>query len=154
VTVGGGAPAVPAPCDDDPAIPDSESVYRRLSDTGPSMIAVDLATHKRRPTSGAFKPDAEGVSIYRKSKLDAAALTHTDLVRGPQNVVVSLEVGEIRSVAHLAVRDDPWPADVDDPSHARNSAHALIVGWSGLSKNQRIERQRTLTRLPSLNIIV
>lgn len=146
--------ADPAPSEDDPRIPNDESVYRRLSDGGPSMIAVDLKTQERRPTSGAFKPDDDGVSVYRKSKLAAAALTAADLVRAAQNVVVSLDVGEIRSLAQLGVHDDAWPGDVDDPEHPRNGAHALIVGWNGLGKNQRIERQRALTRLPSLRFVI
>ena len=51
---------------DDPDIPDSDALYRRLSDSGPSMVAVDLETGERRPTSGAFKPDDDGVSVFRR----------------------------------------------------------------------------------------
>ncbi len=118
------------------------------------MIAVDIKTQERRPTSGAFKPDSDGVSVYRKSKLEAAGLTAAHLVRVPQNVVVSLSVGEIRIRAALGIRDDAWPADTDVPTHPRNGAHALIVGWQGLSKSQRRERQQALTRLPSLTFVV
>jgi hypothetical protein len=118
------------------------------------MIAVDLKTQERRPTSGAFKPDSDGVSVYRKSKLDAAGLTANDLVRAPQNMVISLGVGEVRTLAQLGVRDDAWPEEIADPSHPRNAAHALIVGWNGLSKAQRLERQRSLTQLPSLRFVV
>jgi len=146
--------AAPASFDDDPAIPNRESVYRRLSNTGPSMLVLDLQTQQRRPSSGAFKPDIDGVSVYRKSKLESAALTSADLVRLPQNVVISLGVEEIRTLAKLGVRDDPWPADSDDPNHPRNGAHALIVGWHGLSKSQRLERQQVLARLPSLTFVV
>lgn len=138
---------------DDPEIPDNESVSRRLSDGGPSMVAVDLLNQQRRPTSGAFKPDDDGVSVYRKSKLEAARITAADLVRVPQNIVVSLDVGDIRSL-ELGVRDDAWPADVDDRDHPRNGAHALIVGWNGLGKNERIRRQQALTRVPSLRLVV
>lgn len=144
---------MPESSGDDPGISDNESVYRRLSDNSPSMIAVDLKTQERRPTSGAFMPDADGVSVYRKSILESAHLTAADLKRAPQNLVVSLGVDEIRTVARLGVRDDAWPVDTDDPSHPRNGAHALIVGWQGLGKNQRRERQRTLARLPSLRFV-
>jgi hypothetical protein len=33
------------------------------------MLAVDVVTGERRPTSGAFKPDADRVSVYRQSLL-------------------------------------------------------------------------------------
>lgn len=153
MTTAEGSAVVPS-TDDDPAVPDGESIYRRLSDSGPSMIAIDLKTQERRPTSGAFKPDGDGVSVYRKSKLDAAGFTANDLVRAPHNVVVGLSVGEVRTLAQLGVRDDAWPRDVADHAHPRNGAHALIVGWSGLSKSQRLERQKALTRLPSLQFVV
>lgn len=144
---------VPDLSGDDPAIPGAETVYRRLSDSGPSMIAVDAITQDRRPTSGAFKPDGDGVSVYRETKLRAAGLAAVDLVREPQNVVVGLVVREVRSL-HLGVRDDEWPSDVDDPRHPRNGAHAVIVGWQSLSTNERRERQRALSRLPSLQFVV
>ncbi len=148
--IGGAAPAA----GDDPAIADADSVYRRLSDSRPPMLVIDFVTHERRPSSAAFRVDSDGVSVYRRSKLDAAGLTAADLVRLPQNVVVSLVVGEIRSLAKLGIRDDPWPPDSDDPGHPRNGAHALIVGWNGLSRSQRRERQKTLARLPSLSLVV
>lgn len=34
---------------DDPDIANSDALYRRLSDSGPSMVAVDLETGERRP---------------------------------------------------------------------------------------------------------
>lgn len=138
---------------DDPAIEDHDSVLRRLSDAGPSMVAVDVITGERRPTSGAFAPDADGVSVYRESRLRAIGMTAADLVKSPQNLVVALGIGEIRSLAQLGVRDDPWPADIVDAEHPRNAAHALITGWAGLSRSERRERQRTLTRLPSLRFL-
>ena len=130
-------------------IPDDDSVYRRLSDSGPSMITTDAATCQRRPTSGAFKPDEGGVSVYRESRLHAAGLTAADLVRAPQNRVVGLGVGDVRSVSPLDVHDDPWPAGIAEPEHPRNAAHALITGWDGLTRNERRDRQVALTRLPS-----
>lgn len=113
------------------------------------MIAVDTLTGQRRPSSGAFKPDLDGVSVYRESKLRSAGLVVSDLVTAPQNVVVGLPVGEIRSVTPLGTRDD----EIDPPQHPRDRAHALIVGWRGLSKSQRRERQGALARLPSLEFI-
>ncbi len=138
---------------DDPAIPNDDSVLRRLSDSGPSMLTFDLATGERRPSSGAFKPDDDGVSVYRESKLSERSLGPGDLVRSPHNLVIGLGIGEVRAVATLGVRDDPWPSDIDDPQHPRNAAHALIVGWSGLTRSQRRERQRSLVTLPSLRFV-
>jgi len=137
----------------DPAIVDDDAVLRRLSDSGPSMLRIDLATGERRPTSGAFQPDEDGVSVYRESRLHEQDLTAADLVKAPQNLVVSLGVGEIRAVANLGVRDDPWPSDVDQADHPRNAAHALITGWAALSRNERRERQRALATLPSLQFV-
>jgi hypothetical protein len=66
-------------------------------------------------------------------------------------VVVRIGVADVRSIDPLDVRDDPWPQDIPESQHPRNAAHALIVGWAGLSK--KIERQRALTRLPSLEFV-
>ncbi len=137
---------------DDPAIPDSDTLYRRLSDAGPSMVAVDLETGERRPTSGAFKPDEDGVSVYRRGLLDAAGLGPDDVVRNPWNLVVSVDVGDIRSI-RLGACDDPWPADIDEPEHARNAAHALITGLERLAKNERRRRQKDLVLLPSITFV-
>ena len=134
-------------------IPDSEVCCRRLSDAGQAMMATDSVTGTQRPSSGAFMPDGDGVSVYRETLLRQAGLTPADLVRGAGNLVVGLPVGEIREIARLEVADDPWPADADDPEHPRNGAHALIVGWAGLSKNERIRRQRALSRLPGLSYL-
>ncbi len=134
-------------------IPDDDSVYRRLSDSSPNMVSEDSLTGERRPSSGAFMPDDDGVSVYRESKLQEAGLGAADVVRSPLNLVVSIEVGDVRSVPPLGVWDDPWPQGIDEPEHPRNAAHALIVGWEGLSRNQSRERQRALTKLPSLRFI-
>ena len=143
----------PATEGDDPAIPDEESLLRRLSDAGPNMVAVDPLTGARRPSSGAFKPDPD-ISVYRSSVLAAHDLDARALLKAPQNLVVSIDVADVRHHASLGVCDDPWPQDVDDPNHPRNAAHALIVGWAGLTKSQRRERQRALTTAPSLRFVV
>jgi len=117
------------------------------------MIWVDSLSGERRPTSGAFQPDSDGVSVYRMSILRASGLTATDLVNDRQNLVVGLPLGEVRSIAGLGVVDDPWPTDAYEPSHPRNAAHALIVGWQGLSKNERRRRQRALAMLPGLSFL-
>ena len=138
---------------DDPSIDDDDRLYRRLSDNGPNMIAVDVLTGDRRPTSGAFKPDDDGVSVYRESLLQQASLSAADVVRAPQNLVVALPVGAVRSIRPLGVRDDPWPTRIPDEDHPRNAAHALINGWDGLSTSERRRRQKALAELPSLEFI-
>ncbi|MDA8281348.1 MAG: hypothetical protein M0Z63_13195 [Actinomycetota bacterium] len=138
---------------DDPAIADDDRLYRRLSDNGPNMIAVDVLTGALRPSSGAFKPDDDGVSVYRESLLQRDSLTPADVVRAPQNLVVALRVGAVRSIRPLGVRDDPWPAGIPDEDHPRNAAHALIKGWDGLTTSERRRRQKALAELPSLEFI-
>jgi len=138
---------------DDPAIADDDRLYRRLSDSSPNMIAVDVLTGARRPSSGAFKPDDDGVSVYRESLLQRDSLEAVDVVRAPQNLVVALPVGAVRSIRPLGVRDDPWPTGIPDEDHPRNAAHALIKGWNGLSTGERRRRQRALAALPSIEFI-
>ncbi len=137
---------------DDPDIPDTDALFRRLSDSGPSMVAVDLETGERRPTSGAFKPDDDGVSVFRRGLLHAAGLGPDDVIKNPWNLVVSVDVGDIRSIG-LGARDDPWPSDIDEPEHPRNAAHALIVGLERLSRGQRRRRQQVLVALPSVTFV-
>jgi hypothetical protein len=138
---------------DDPAIADDDRLYRRLSDSSPNMIAVDVLTGARRPSSGAFKPDDDGVSVYRESLLQRDSLEAVDVVRAPQNLVVALPVGAVRSIRPLGVRDDPWPTGIPNEDHPRNAAHALIKGWNGLSTGERRRRQRALAALPSIEFI-
>jgi hypothetical protein len=113
------------------------------------MVAVDQATGERRPTSGAFKPDDDGVSVYQQSVLRAHGLGPADLVRSSLNLVVEVLAGDLRTI-DLDVRPDPWPGDTDDPGHPRNAAHALIVGMERLGKKARLNKQRALVRLASI----
>lgn len=117
------------------------------------MVTVDSLTGTRRPSSGSFKPDHDGVSVYRKRRLQEAGLSAADVVKAPINLVASLLIGEIRSLPPLGVRDDPWPLGIDDPTHPRNAAHALIVGWTGMGVSDRRRLQKSLVSLPSLRFI-
>jgi hypothetical protein len=136
-------------------VPDDDAVDRRLSDSGPAMVFVDPLTGDRRPSTGAFriKPDEDGVSVKCEQLLTAAGLTAADIVVARLNLVVSLAVTDVRAISPLDVRDDRWPPDVPDPTHPRNGAHALIVGWHGLGKNARRERQLKLVNAPSLTFV-
>ena len=136
------------------AIADSEEVLRRLFDQSPDwVVVVDVVTGERQPSSGAFKPDDDGVSVYRHSVLLAHSRSAVDVKMAPQNLVVGLTVDDVRHI-DLDVHDDPWPAGVPDPTHVRNAAHALIVGWEGLGKSARRKRQRALRAAPSLRFVV
>lgn len=120
---------------DDPNIAESDSLYRRIAHSGPgNLVAVDEVTGERRPSSGAFKSDDDGLSTYLRSILTASGLGPEDLVRAPQNAVVEFAVNVPRSLA-LGVVGDPWPTGTDDDAHPRNAAHTLVTGMQGLSKS-------------------
>ncbi len=140
---------------DPTSIPDDDRVLRRLSDDRPSMVYVDPLTNQRRPSSGSFavKKDEDGLSVYREQVLSQNGLTAAAVVTSPTNLVVALEVHDIRSIRPLNVRDDPWPTDIPDTTHPRNAAHALITGWQGLSRSERKERQNALVNAPSLRFV-
>lgn len=131
------------------AVTDDESIYRRLSSSGPSMICIDSLTGEERPTSGSFMPDDDGVSVYRLVTLEALGLTWRDVVKTRWNRVVELEVSGVRAITPLDVLSDSWPHGVDEPAHPRNAAHALITGWAGLSKNERHRRAQGLAQIAS-----
>lgn len=138
---------------DDPAIPDGEILYRRLPNGTPDMVSVDQLTGARRPSTAAFKPDADGISVYRHAVLTHGGLGPNALVRSPLNLVVAIDVGDVRSIG-LGVHDDPWPRDIPEEDHPRNAAHALITGFTGLSQRARRDRQRQLVTLPSLRFVI
>jgi hypothetical protein len=137
---------------DDPGIPDTETVYRWLSKQA-GFVVQDRVTGERRVSSGAFAPDDDGLSVYRHLLLEREGLTPVEgLARDTGNVIVSLNVGELRSL-ELGIHDDLNPPGVRDPEHPRHKAHALVVGWEGMTRGKRIKRQRELSRLPSVTII-
>lgn len=132
-------------------IPDEEVLYRRLSDDSPNMVTIDKATGLRRPSSGAFKPDEDGISVFRDSVLRKRELSAEVLAdRSLGQLIASIRVGQVRQ-GDMGVRDDPWPPGVPDPSHPKWEAHALIVGFEQLSKNDRIRKQRLLASQATLH---
>jgi hypothetical protein len=137
---------------DDESIPNTEVLYRRLADPGGSMVAIDQVTGIRRPSSGSFKPDADGVSVYRRGLLEQNGLGPEDVITGPRNLVVGVEVGDVRSIG-LGAWNDPWPTGIPDPEHPRNAAHALITGLEHLGKKTRLRRQQALVALPSIEFV-
>jgi hypothetical protein len=146
-----GSTAILEPADDQDIL-DDDALYRRLSHSGADMILVDQVTGERRPASGAFKPDDDGISVYRRALLQKHGLAAIDVTRAPSNVVVSVGVEDVRSL-QLGVVNNAWPPDVDDPSHLRNAAHALIKGLELLGTKERKRRQRALAQLPSIAFV-
>ncbi len=149
----GRTPATQPPVDDDPDIPGEEIVYRRLAYDGDSAWVVrDQITGARvKPASGAFDPDPDGVSVFRRSILaeQDPPLGPGNLVVDPRNSVVGFTVADLRSI-RLGVRDDPWPEDVSDPKNPIYAAHALIKGLNELGTNQLKKRRKALSELPSM----
>jgi hypothetical protein len=141
---------------DDPSIPGDEVLYRRLSYDNGDWVVRNLITGERvRPASGAFKPDEDGVSVFRKSILlqsHPTPLGPESVAISAENVIVGFSVDDVRAL-DLGVRDDAWPEDVLDPKHPRYAAHALIVGLEALGKNARIKRQQKLAESQSMSFV-
>lgn len=139
-------------------IGDEEFVYRRLPTKNPNWVYTDPITGERRPTSGAFMPDSDGVSVYQEQVLVSHGLTAAHVVKAPENLIVSLGVADIRSVVTkrevaLDVEADAWPFGESAEAPRRDVAHALIIGWTGLSNSQRRASQLGLANVPSLSFI-
>jgi hypothetical protein len=150
-------PAAETPAaDDDPNIPGEEVVYRRLAyDDDSAWVVRDQITGERvKPASGAFNPDPDGVSVFRRSVLaeQDRPLGPANLVVDPRNSVVGFTVEDLRSI-WLGVRDDPWPTDVSDPKNPIYAAHALIKGLNELGRNQLKKRRKALSELPSMTFV-
>lgn len=146
-----GGPSCPG---DDPGISNDEVLYRRLSRENPDQYAVDRETGKRWPTSAAFmpKPQEDGLSVYRRTRLAAADLDASAVATRPEHIVFGMEAGDVR-VIKLGIRDDAWPRGIPDADHPRNAAHALIVGWEGMTRGEIKRRARELAKLPSLRLV-
>lgn len=142
-------------CDgDDPAIPDGDVLYRRLSRTNPDQYATDSVTGESRPTSAAFLPKSgeDGLSVFRHARLAAAGLDASAVALEAKHSVFGLRTDEVRSLK-LGVRDDPWPKDIPDADHPRNGAHALIVGWDAMSRSEVKRQARELAKLAATRLV-
>lgn len=150
---------------EDADVPGSESVYRRVPRVDSNFMIIDQVTHEIvGPTTAAFQVDPKdnGISVYRRSILLDHNLSAEDLIKDPLNLVVGVTVDDLRSCRHiladgrvvrLGLRNDPWPEDVPDPKHPRNAAHALIVGFDGLSKGDQRMLRAALVRQPTMRIV-
>lgn len=129
---------------DDPTVDDGEILYRGIPNVGQaSFMVTDEVTKVRRPTSAVFRPDKDGLSVYVDSILRQHELTEQDVQTRPESGVLSLTVGDVRA-EELGVAPDAWPEDTDNPTHLRNAAHALVVGFRSLSKSQLKLKQYAL----------
>jgi hypothetical protein len=102
------------------------------------MVVTDPVTGMSRPSSGAFEPDDDGLSVYRHDVLEQEGCAVADVVSDAA-VPAWLSVAEVRAVAALGVIGDPH--DEPDPC---GRAHALVRGWTALSRKQRRAAQRQL----------
>lgn len=131
---------------DDPDILNDESLLRRVATNNPDMLKTDSVSGIQRPTSAAFSFQKDGLSVYRNKKLKEFHLNPIDILSGPDQIVVSLTVTQVRECNGLGVCDDPWPKGIRDQEHIRNAAHALIVGWQSLSRREQKDHSRYLAR--------
>src|SRR5437764_15371029 len=99
-----------APAADDPNIVDDEELLRRLAAGDEAFVVVDAVTGELRPSSGAFKPDEDGVSVYQSTLLADAGLSAADVMTHPVILVVGFLAGDARAIG-LGVRPDRWPPD-------------------------------------------
>lgn len=107
-------------------------VHRRIP-LRPSHLKVDQATGKvLRPSSAAFSPDEDGLSVYLDSVLAARRVALPALRTKPEQALAGLDEAAITD-AGLSVAADP---DGLDPNTDRGAAHALIKGWEAMSKRE------------------
>jgi hypothetical protein len=145
-----------ADAENDPSIPDSESLLRRIpSIDNRDMIAVDEGTGRRRLTSACFKLSTvddgtgkkepeDGLSVYLLDVLHSQDMDAHALVKEPEiNLIVAVPAAVARDL-DLGVIPDPWPEHTDEPRHPRNAAHALITGMDLKSRKERGRAARAL----------
>lgn len=133
----------------DSLVGSDEVIYRLLF---ANWVSVDKLTGERRPSSAAFEPDEDGLSVYREAILIRSGLSAGDLTRSPDDPVVGFTAGDVRGVG-LDVLADPWPKDVPDLDHPKHGAHALITGLNGLGSKQQLRLRRALAKVPSMKFV-
>src|SRR4051794_18553506 len=87
-----------------------EMIFCRLAHTGDDFVSKNSLTGEWiRPSSAAFKPDMDGVSVYRDQLLAALGLSAADCAIEQRHAVISFLVDDVRAVGSLDVNPDPWP---------------------------------------------
>jgi hypothetical protein len=130
-----------APDVDDDSIADHDIVYRRVRDDGVNVV---LAESVERPSSAAFEPDADGLSVFLHSVLESASAGVSRIVEGMAGEyrIAALAVSDLRAMG-LGVVRDPNPDDAQD--HPVNPAHALVT-FPALSNNELRRLRRKLAQ--------
>ena len=121
---------------DDPSIADQEALLRRVV-INDATKTWDGNLRRWLPSTGGFKIDPDGVSVYRAQVLAAAGLGSAD-VAGTRKVAAVFEVTAHEARAEsLGVVCDPQPA-----TGPLGAAHALVTfPVEGLAaKKRRLRR--------------
>jgi hypothetical protein len=120
---------------------DADWLYRRLIDDDTSQMCTG-SDGLRRPSSAAFAPNDDGVSVYSEQAMVATGASTADLILPPANLLARISVRLLRVTFQLDVVGDPWPRGIREEGHRRNASHALIVGLEMLTTKERKRRQR------------
>jgi hypothetical protein len=114
-------------------------VHRRLHHQ-PTMLKVDLATNKViGPTSAAFHPDSDGLSVYFDQVLRNLGLGPSDVRIDLSQCVAGLTEHAVAE-AGLTIVEDP----VEEAPEKVGAAHALIQGWTSLTGKAKVRTSRKL----------
>jgi hypothetical protein len=106
----------------------------------PQMLAVDQASNLvKGPSSAAFMPDSDGLSVYLDGRLVELGLGPSNIRTAESQVVAGLSAETITSLDLWLVADP----EKDGPQPL-GQAHALIKGWEELSGKQRKRTAREL----------
>jgi hypothetical protein len=109
----------------------------------PQMLAVDQVSNLvKGPSSAAFMPDSDGLSVYLDGRLTELGLAPADIRTADTQVVAGLSDQAITSL-DLQVVADPE----EQGPQPLGQAHALIQGSDSLSGKQRTRTARTLASL-------
>ncbi|MEV7322829.1 hypothetical protein [Streptomyces sp. NPDC093970] len=104
---------------DDPAIPGESAVFRKVL-ARPNFIVPNLEGGPPAPAPGAFKCDADGISVYRDELLKSLSLTPEDIKKNTDDHVFGIFVSDVRE-SGAGVVDSP-----DDEDEELGPAHSSI----------------------------
>lgn len=110
-----------------------EILHRRIYRT-PQQLVIDQETRRvTGPTSAAFEPDDDGLSVYLESRLTILGLGPKDTRINSSQVVAALDEPVLR-LHSLELKPDPEL--IEDPQPA-GQAHALVQGWPSSRKGAK-----------------
>lgn len=111
---------------------------RRTKHVGLRLWHIENQTHER-----VFQAGFRWCIRIHVKRIDTVGLGPRDVIVAASNVLAHLSARDVRQVEPLDVVPDPLVAP---GSPVRDQAHALIVGWEGLSRSERHARQRRLAQ--------